>query len=200
MTAATGARERPYHHGDARNALLGAARRLLERDGAAGLSLRQVAEQAGLSRQAPYNHFINKEALLAELVAEGYVQLKQEVERAAAANSDPGARLAAVAEAYLAFAQRNPMVFRLMFSRDRVDLRRHRGALEAAQAALDAVAAMVRPLASRGDARGLVMATWSIVHGYAVLCIEAEIEPESARRKRADQFARFILKACELPE
>ncbi len=65
-----------YHHGDARNALLTAAGELLEQTGAAGLSLRQVAERAGLSRQAPYNHFADKAALLAELVADGFGRLR----------------------------------------------------------------------------------------------------------------------------
>src|SRR6185437_14498166 len=79
---------RGYHHGDARNALLAAAADLLEEVGAAGLSLRQVAEHAGLSRQAPYNHFENKEALLAELVRDGFDQLAASL----AAGGDPEAR------------------------------------------------------------------------------------------------------------
>ena len=64
-----------YHHGDARNALVAAAGELLERAGAAGLPLRQVAERAALSRQAPYNHFTDKEALLAQLARAGFERL-----------------------------------------------------------------------------------------------------------------------------
>ncbi|PXA97144.1 TetR family transcriptional regulator, partial [Nostoc sp. 3335mG] len=52
-----------YHHGDARAVLIAAAGEWLEEVGAAGLSLRGVAERAGLSRQAPYNHFADKEAM-----------------------------------------------------------------------------------------------------------------------------------------
>jgi AcrR family transcriptional regulator len=60
-------RGRSYHHGDLRNALLGAARSILEEDTLSELSLRAVARRAGVSHAAPYRHFPNHEALLAEL-------------------------------------------------------------------------------------------------------------------------------------
>jgi len=60
-------RARSYHHGDLRNALLDAARTILEEESLAELSLRAVARKAGVSHAAPYRHFPNHEALLAEL-------------------------------------------------------------------------------------------------------------------------------------
>ena len=47
----------PYHHGDLHEALLQAAERVLERDGIAGLTLRAVAREAGVSHAAPTHHF-----------------------------------------------------------------------------------------------------------------------------------------------
>src|SRR6185437_15171104 len=47
----------PYHHGALRDALLEAAERVLERDGLAGLTLRAVAREAGVSHAAPTHHF-----------------------------------------------------------------------------------------------------------------------------------------------
>ncbi len=61
-----------YHHGDARNALLTAAGELLEQTGAAGLSLRRSRNAPACPGMAPYNHFADKAALLAELVADGF--------------------------------------------------------------------------------------------------------------------------------
>ncbi len=49
--------ETPYHHGALRDALLQAAERVLERDGLAGLTLRAVAREAGVSHAAPTHHF-----------------------------------------------------------------------------------------------------------------------------------------------
>ncbi|MCA3755028.1 MAG: TetR family transcriptional regulator, partial [Phenylobacterium sp.] len=54
---------RPYHHGDLRRALVEAGRRLLEVEGGAGISLRAVAREAGVSPAAPYHHFRDKSEL-----------------------------------------------------------------------------------------------------------------------------------------
>ena len=186
-------RRATYHHGDARNALIGSARRMLETTGAAALSLRQVAEAAGLSRQAPYNHFASKEALLAELVRDGFARLAAKIRAAADPTEEGEQQLAAAGEAYIAFALAERTLFRLMFSRELVDLKRHDQAREAAENTLEALAEIVRRVGKAGDRRGLVLASWSIVHGYAVLCIEAELEGRRAIRQRARQFARLLI-------
>lgn len=181
---------RGYHHGDARNALLATAADLLERVGAAGLSLRQVAEHAGLSRQAPYNHFENKEALLAELVRDGFDQLAKSL----AAGGDPKSRnaLARAAEAYIRRAQEAPALFRLMFSQELVDLSRFPLAAQAGSAAFDRLKEIVAAFAPAHRVAELSLAAWSLVHGYATLCIEIALEPAGRRAERARLFARII--------
>jgi len=186
-------RRATYHHGDARNAILGSARRLLEKTGAATLSLRQVAEAAGLSRQAPYNHFASKEALLAELVRDGFVRLAADIRAAADSKGTAERQLAAAGEAYITFALSEPTLFRLMFSRELVDLGKHADAGKAADDTLKALAEIVGRIDKAGDRKGLVLASWSIVHGYAVLCIEAELEGRRAVRQRAAEFAGLLL-------
>src|SRR2546422_330429 len=64
-----------YHHGDLPAALLRAAGKTLERRGIAALSLREAARRAGVSHNAPYRHFPDREALLAALAAEGFAHL-----------------------------------------------------------------------------------------------------------------------------
>lgn len=63
MSTAT-AESRPYHHGDLSRALVDAARKILETEGPAALSLRAVAREAGVSPAAPYHHFKDKNDLL----------------------------------------------------------------------------------------------------------------------------------------
>ena len=72
---------RPYHHGDLRAALLDAALELLEEDET--FSLRAVARRAGVSPNAPYRHYADKEALLAALATYGFAQLADRLEAAA---------------------------------------------------------------------------------------------------------------------
>ena len=69
--------QRSYHHGDLRNGLLDAARAILEEQSLSALTLRAVARRAGVSHAAPYRHFPNHEALLVELGAEGFQELRQ---------------------------------------------------------------------------------------------------------------------------
>ncbi len=185
----SGAGRTTYHHGDARNALLRAAAALLEQTGASGLSLRQLAERAGLSRQAPYNHFADKEMLLAELVRDGFERLGQGIKVAGHSDAEPVVRLERAAECYIAFAQSAPALFRLMFSKELVDLPRHPAAQAAASASFAQLAEIVAAIASPEAVADLSLVAWSLVHGYATLCIEAGLEGPERRRVRAALFA-----------
>lgn len=185
-----------YHHGDARNALLEAASTLLETVGAHGLSLRRVAEHAGLSRQAPYNHFADKEALLAELVRRGYERLGREVRSVPGYPGGPTA-LQHAGEVYICLAQDSPALFRLMFSRELVDLSRFPETGATADAAYQALVDIVATMAGPRQRDDLSLAAWSIVHGYATLCIETGLEDLSQRQRRARLFARLIRNGCK---
>lgn len=186
-----------YHHGNARAALVDAAAGLLEESGAAGLSLRQVAERAGLSRQAPYNHFADKAALLAELVRDGYERLAAGTRAAAASTPDPLERLARAAEAYIAFGQDRPALLRLMFGKEFVDLAHHHDAQAAASNGLTELSAIVAALAPGPAVQDLTLVAWSLVHGYTSLCIEAGLEGAEKRTERARLFARTIQALAE---
>lgn len=183
-----------YHHGDARNALLVAAAHLLEDQGAAGLSLRQVAERAALSRQAPYNHFADKQALLAEVASAGFGRLERDL-RAAVIGLVGEPALAASGEAYIAFARAAPAMFRLMFSRELVDLRQFPEAQLMAASAYAALTDVIATLASPSQLEDLSLSAWSMVHGYATLCNEGAIDDPVQLRERAEAFAWVIFTA-----
>jgi AcrR family transcriptional regulator len=185
-----------YHHGDARNALLEAAGELLEQTGAAGLSLRQVAERAGLSRQAPYNHFADKAALLAELIADGFGRLRDAMAAADRDGAAPADRLRLAALAYIAFAQSYPALFRLMFASELVDPASHPQVQAGHDSALAIVGGIVASLAAPEDAADLTLAAWALVHGYAILCNEVGLEGPERREVRAALFARIIAAAA----
>jgi len=188
-----------YHHGNARAALLSAAAELLETEGAARLSLRQSAERAGLSRQAPYNHFADKETLLAELVRDGYQRLGSGIRADAKLGIAPSERLAKAAATYIAFGQERPALFRLMFSKELVNLSKHVSAQEAASAALAELSEIIEGMAPATDAREATLVAWSLVHGYTSLCIETGLEGEDRRSQRARLFARTIEALTRLP-
>lgn len=103
---------RPYHHGDLRRALVDAARRLLEAEGPAAMSLRAVAREAGVSPAAPYHHFKDKGELLDAVAHEGWTLLSTAMLAAAEAKpSDPSGALLT----YVSFARARPALYRIMY-------------------------------------------------------------------------------------
>ena len=85
--------------------------------------MREVAREAGVSHQAPYHHFGDREAILAAIAAEGFAKLQQELERAAASTGDDAAKaVEAMGCAYVDFALRHPAYFQVMFRADAVPL------------------------------------------------------------------------------
>jgi AcrR family transcriptional regulator len=109
----------PYHHGNLRATLLAIAERKVEETGVAGLSLRELAREAGVSHGAPRPHFPDKQALLNALAVRGLDRLGERL------NADVGLRrgtsfeqrLLAFSRVYVAFATEHPVLLELMFAR-----------------------------------------------------------------------------------
>src|SRR3569623_3058773 len=116
--------ETPYHHGALREALLQAAKRVLERDGLAGLTLRAVAREAGVSHAAPTHHFGELTGLLSELAAIGFRRFGAAMIAARNSETHPLLKGLANAKAYVAYAQAQPGMFSLMFRTERLDMSR----------------------------------------------------------------------------
>src|SRR5215468_3554034 len=110
---------KPYHHGELREALVTAGRKLLEEKGLRGFTLRECARRAQVSHAAPAHHFASIDDLLAEIATRGYQDLAAAMAAEARRTSgDAAARLIAQGVGYMAFAAGNPVLFQLMFSRE----------------------------------------------------------------------------------
>lgn len=166
-----------YHHGHLRAALLAAARAQLVAGDEAKLSLRELAQRVGVSVNASYRHFANKEALLTQVAADGFLELRQQMldRLARHPRADATQRLRLAGEAYIAFAQGAPGLFRLMFSqKGRFETHdEFRAASGAAFAVLVEPAAELRGKPAQSpEAMKLAIGAWSLVHGYATFAIE----------------------------
>jgi len=181
----------PYHHGDLRAAILRAAGELLEEHGVIDLPVREVARRAGVSHNAPYRHFADRDALLAALAGEGFAWLGEAL--AAAATGGPRAR----GEAYVHFALRNPARFRLMFG-GLLPLDAHPALREAAA---QTYAGLVRAFAAVTGVAGAptaAAAAWSLTHGLAQLLLDGHFP--QVRRSDPDvaAFVREVLGAVRV--
>jgi AcrR family transcriptional regulator len=184
---------KPYHHGELREALVAAGRKLLEEKGLRGFTLRECARRAEVSHAAPAHHFASIDALLAEIATRGYHELtaamKAEADRAPA---DPVRRLVGLGVGYMAFAAAHPVLFQLMFSRE--GNRFETSALaEASRTAyrlqLEAVAAVI-PQAAAETRERMADFAWSAVHGFITLVLEGQLgEKDSSKTLNARGLA-----------
>jgi AcrR family transcriptional regulator len=107
---------RGYHHGNLREALIQAALDLIARKGPAGFTFADAARSAGVSSAAPYRHFRDRDALIADIARRGFELFEAHLERAwKDGEPEPFAAFENVGRAYLAFARDNPAYYSAMF-------------------------------------------------------------------------------------
>ena len=170
-----------YHHGDLRRQLIEAAVAVLAETGKADFTLRSLARRIGVSHAAPYAHFADRDAVLAEIARVGFVTLETAMRTAAARHAgDPRVQLVAIGVAYVRFGYRHPAHYRLMF------LAPDRGYGAAAyQVLVDTISAL--PGLGANDA----LTAWSLVHGLTLLIIDdrTKLGPLTDRRVRDLAYA-----------
>ncbi len=154
--------------GRLREQLVQAAAEVLDEVGdASRLSVRAIARRAGVSPTALYLHFPDREALVDATVDAGFAAFNEALRAAATPESDPFDGLAASGLAYLAFAERQPALYAVLFS-----TRRPTSAIVGREQGFEDLVAMLHacdPALDGAEARALAIAVWSGLHGFAVL-------------------------------
>jgi AcrR family transcriptional regulator len=175
-----GFERRGYHHGNLREALVEAALVLIAEKGAAGFTIAEAARLAGVSSAAPYRHFRDAEALLAEVALRGFEQFAAAL--SAAWNDGrpvPMRAFEALGRAYLSFARGQPAYYAAMFEA-RIDLAAHVGLSAAADRAFgvlrEAAERLVATLspARRPPSLMIALHIWAMAHGIASLFVRAD--------------------------
>ena len=184
---------------DLRQKVLKASLALIEEGGLDRLSMREVARKAGVSHQAPYHHFGDREAILAAIATEGFAKLKQEMDRALEkiAPQRNGA-IEAIAGAYVDFALRHPGHFQVMFRSDAVPIEKYPEALKNADAAFGALVEVIdksfagEPPEAR---RNLAFGCWAFTHGLATLLLDGPLARRTgASKAQQNQIAARVIR------
>jgi len=143
---------------------------ILERDGPAGLSLREITRRTGVSHGAPRRYFPTHNALLVAIAATGLADLVSELAPILTnVGEPPRQRLVSLGVSYVRFAARRPAMFELMF---RHDLLEGAGSnlRETSLPLFEALARLVADATDgRDGARERALGLFTNVHGAAVL-------------------------------
>jgi AcrR family transcriptional regulator len=203
---AKSAEVRPYHHGDLQHALIDAALALVTEEQDWTFSLREVARRAGVSHNAPYNHFAEKQDLLVAVAAAGFERLRERMHAAVAGIAAADRALLACGKAYIECALENPALYRLMFG---PALAKSKGGRPpAALSAGDDAKAVLVEIIVRGARSGtfvvspddpldqsrVVFFAWSVVHGLTMLLIDDFMAERLTIDELVKEIERTVLK------
>ncbi len=170
----TGAlRKERYHHGDLRECLIEATRRLVEDKGADKFSVSEACRLAGVSTAAPYKHFRDRNDMLVSMVIAGMMRHRERM-FAAIKDLPSGSplRIKALGQEYVDFALKEPGVFRLKFGgyTDRLaDPQLEEIGRATFDIVLHEVAACLGEREITPDVRQRGFMLWSFVHGLSFL-------------------------------
>ncbi len=174
-----------YHHGDLRQALISAAIALMAESTIDALSLREVARRVGVSHTAPYRHFADKEALLAAVAEEGFLDLTQALQQAVnQADPDPLHQFAATGNCYVNWGISHGTHYRVMFGASQGNLLAYPDLCQASDGAFHIlVTAIMQGQQAQqfrtADPQTMATTAWSMVHGMVMLCLDGHLSVES---------------------
>src|ERR1700739_1205844 len=179
-------RERGYHHGNLREALLQAALDLIGQKGAAGFTFADAARMAGVSPAAPYRHFRDRDELLSSIAQRGFEQFEAALTEAwDDGRPDTVTAFERVGQAYLAFAREQPAYYSAMFESgippdlNPTLMAASERAFAIIRAAAERLAALAPPGVPRPPALMMGLHSWGRVTGGASLFARGD----AARRK-----------------
>jgi AcrR family transcriptional regulator len=159
-----------YRHGNLREALINDAVEELRNTPAELLSIRDLAERAGVSPRAPYVHFATKTDLLRAVAYRGFEILLSKFKIQNSTLVDLG-------EAYIGLAVSHPNLFRLMFSGIAGTGEECLAPGESFRVLVDMIASIEPDWSETEQIEGAV-ALWAFVHGLADLRIDQQMSSD----------------------
>ena len=180
-----GAKRRGYHHGNLREALIAAALELIGEKGPAGFTFAEAARAAGVSPAAPYRHFRDRDALMADVAARGFERFAEALEKAwDQGRPHPYRALENLGRAYLNFARAEPAYYAAMFEAQVPPdagpelAKASERAFGVLRQACEALCTLM-PADKRPPALMMSLHIWAMAHGIASLFARGD----AARRK-----------------
>jgi len=164
---------------DRERLILATAREVAEQKGWDAVTTRRLAERIEYSQPVLYSHFRGKREIIGAVALEGAAEMAAALRAAARAEDGPRERVAALARAYLDFAERNPAVYDAMFQLDGGLAFANEDTPEPLKDAFAALLESLGEVAGDGVHPGLFTETfWASLHGLATLTRAGRLPPE----------------------
>ena len=168
-----------YHHGNLKAELIERGLEYIDRYGSETLSMRKLADAAGVSCAAPYAHFKNKEAFLGsvqEYITEKFLDALTESEKNCA---DRSSVMLDLGSSYVKFFYSNPLYYKFLFNGRVSDLKTYEPFVFFEKVAEEWMASFSGAFENSDSGHYMTLALWSMVHGLAqMVTINGVIDTE----------------------
>ena len=191
-------KEKSYHHGDLRRALIETGIEFIKQEGEEALSLRRIAEMCGVSNAAPYAHFKTKDEFIVAM--QHYVMdlFSAALEKTSIEYKDSPSLLLMLGKTYVIFFYQNPFYYDFLFSRKNISIK-----LSFENAVTDEntpLAILQKTAASifrkvklpEKVIQNKIIAMWALVHGLAAIVTMPNIEYDDNWETRIEEIIKSI--------
>ena len=199
-------KERPYHHGDLRRALIETGIDFIKQEGEEALSLRKIAEICGVSNAAPYAHFKTKYEFIVAMQRYVMDLFAVTLEKTVTEYKDSPSLLLMLGKTYVMFFYQNPFYYDFLFSRKNIIIKLSLGNADIDDnpplAILQKTAASVfrKINLSEKAIQDKIIAMWALVHGLAAIVTMPNIEYDDNWETRLEEIIKSISTPYQVQE
>lgn len=189
---------RPYHHGNLRNDLIGAGLELINTEGEENLSLRKVALKCGVSNAAPYAHFNSKDEFIAAIQQHIMDLFTSTLEQTVEMYADTPNILLMLGTAYVKFFYKNPLYFDFLFSRNNIQINL---SLDCAGEKEIPPLKILKQIATQtfrkidmpeSVMQNKIIAMWALVHGLSAIATMPNVEYDKDWETRIEEIIQSL--------
>ena len=170
-----------YHHGDLKASLKKAALRLVREKGPRGFSLNEASRLAGVTVAAPYRHFTDKDALLAEVACDGNELMAREIREAMDKVEGVREKMLEVGMAYLLFAAHHADYFAVIFNAG-LDKAKYPDFARTSKESFSIIWELAHEFEKSPELGAQrAVSSWALVHGLATLSTDGALSTAMGR-------------------
>jgi len=189
-----------YHHGNLKEEFVKIAFEFIHKEDVDKLTLKVLSDATGTSRSAIYRHFKSKDALMEELIRQGFEEFDKVTSPVLLNREKPLIdRFYQTSKTYIAWATENPNLYRLLFGKKYAHIREE--ILSIKDENCDAFSAL-KYAVEEGQKEGILkkedslkqsVIIWASLHGLSSLIIDGFIDIEEMQEELVDNMFKSLL-------